>query len=263
MKNDFIITSIRQIILVDHTNFVGTKQYKSPLKSNELIFHFSGDTIVNFNQKTLHTTANTVRFLPQGENRQYEVQGNLGVSIDIFFQADHPIAEEAFVIDCKKNQKLAPLFQKAFSVWIARREGYYMECLSILYKIFAELQKSNYIPEKKFAVIRPAVAYIRENFLKESISSKKLEELCGVSYSYIKQLFAQALGASPQNYALQLKMNYAADLLAIHRYSVGQVAELCSYQGPSFFSRQFKAFFGCAPSTYRNKAKAISKDGAS
>lgn len=255
MNRNFIITSIEQVILVDHSNQGSPLKFTAPLRRNELIFHYAGDATVYFNEKTLKTKENTIRFLPKGENRLYEVYGTFGPCIDIFFQTDQPISNEAFVVQAKNNQQLAPLFKKIFSIWISRREGYYFECLSLLYRIFAELQKSSYIPEKKFALIRPAVAYIRENFLKGSIPSETLEALCGISYSYIKQLFTLALGATPKRYALQLKMNYAADLLATDLYSVGQVAELCGYQEISFFSRQFKAYFGCAPTAHRKNLK--------
>ena len=42
--------------------------------------------------------------------------------------------------------------------------------MSILYKILATLEKNNYIAEKQYKTIYPALKYIEENFLNGKIS---------------------------------------------------------------------------------------------
>ena len=81
-----------------------------------------------------------------------------------------PISNEAFVFNVKNSIKLENLFKKLFSVWVAKNDGYYFESISLLYKIFAEIQKENYIPQKQYDIIKPAIKYIEENFLKEKIN---------------------------------------------------------------------------------------------
>ena len=100
MNTNFIITDIHRVILV------GKEEYPEPrtvfshnLSTNELIFHFSGNDTVYFNGKTLHTEENTIRFLPAGETREYIVERRApGECIDIFFNTDVPVSEEAFVL---------------------------------------------------------------------------------------------------------------------------------------------------------------------
>ena len=114
----------------------------------------------------------------------------------------------------------------------------------MLYKIFAELEKKNYIPESKFNKIKPALEYIEENFLSRNISCEFLAELCSISYSYLVRLFNEKYGVSPKRYIIQLKINYASDLLKSGQYSVSEVAEMSGFEDLYFFSRQFKEYIG-------------------
>ena len=156
-----------------------------------------------------------------------------------------------------RNEKISALFRKIFSVWVQKDEGYYMECLSILYKILSEMQKTSYIPDAQFEKIKPAVDYIHKHFLSnELITSEKLVLLCGISYSYIKKIFALKYKISPKRYILQLKMRYACDLLRGEEYSISQIADMCGYSDIYTFSHQFKTEFGISPMQFIKKYKS-------
>jgi len=95
-------------------------------------------------------------------------------------------------------------------------------------------------------------AYIEEKFLTENISCEHLAELCGISYSYFQRIFSQKYGISPKRYIIQLKVNYASDLLKSGEYSVSQTAEMSGFDDLYFFSRQFKEYVGMSPQKYKN-----------
>ena len=227
------------------------------VKSNELIFHISGDVTVFFDKLIMETHPGTVRFLPRGEVSRYEVDRHKpGDCIDIFFQTDRPIANEAFVMDTFRNERVERLFKKAFVTWVAKEEGYYHECIALLYSIFAELERCHYVPEDHYLKIKPAVDFIHDNFLRETPSIKKLSELCGISDSYLKRIFSEKYGVPPKKYIIQLKINHACDLLRLERYTVTQIAELCNFSDVYFFSRQFKAYMGISPTQFVNKYRS-------
>ena len=54
-------------------------------------------------------------------------------------------------------------------------------------------------------------------------------------------------------YIIQLKINYACDLLLYEKFSITQVAEICGYDNVYYFSRQFKAYIGTSPSVFVEK----------
>ncbi|MBE6454786.1 MAG: helix-turn-helix transcriptional regulator [Alphaproteobacteria bacterium] len=259
MNNKFAITDIKRVILV------GKDEYKEKVTSfsknsnckNELIYHLSGKSIVVFNGKQLETTEDTIRFLPAGEINEYTVDRiERGECIDIVFDTNMPITDEAFVSKLKQSEKIKSLFKRIFAVWVAKEDGYYFECVSIIYKIFAELQKKNYIPENQFDAIKPAIQYIENHFLKKRITAEEITFCCKISYPYIKKLFVKKFGMPPIKYSIQLKINYACDLLKSEQYTISQIAEICGYNDIYFFSRQFKEYMGLSPTDFINKYKS-------
>ena len=258
MEENFVITAIDRII------FVGKNEYESKTLnfnikniSNEIILHLSGKSTVKFNGKTLFCNGNTIRFLPCGEVYEYIVdREEIGECIDIIFNTNVPISTDAFTLEAKNSVAVSNLFKKIFAVWVAKDDGYYFKCLSLLYEILCEIQKSNYIPENQYKIIKPAINYINDNFLKEKISINKLSKLCSVSESYLKKLFIKKFGIPPTKYIIQLKLNYASDLLRSNLYTVTQIAQLCGYENLYFFSRQFKEYIGISPTNYVNKYKS-------
>jgi hypothetical protein len=175
------------------------------LVHNELIFNLSGHSRVFFNGKELINASKNVRFLPKGECFEYRVERTEhGECIDVFFDTDVPISYEAFVLDMSNRESLEPLFKKLFCAFVAKDEGYKFECISLLYKIFAELQKSSYIPESKFRLIKPAIDIIQSDFLARDIHTGELAAAAGISETYLKKLFKERFGIPPKKYIIQL-----------------------------------------------------------
>lgn len=80
-----------------------------------------------------------------------------------------------------------------------------------------------------------------------------------LNYDYIRKLFKKETGATPREYLLKQRMEIAANLLtggAANKYSeytVSQIAEVCGFSEPLYFSRVFKKYYGVAPSGYKNR----------
>ncbi len=259
MEHDFIITGIDRVVMVDKEEYPEKKSsFGHHLKYNEIIFHFSGQATVYFGDTVLKIAPNTIRFLPVGEAMRYDVvREEKGECIFAAFSADRPLSDRAFVLDVKeKAQVLGPLFKKMFAYWVSKEDGYYFKTLSVLYDIFSELQKERYVPTAHFDKIKPAVDYIQKNFLSEEISVPSLANLTHISESYLKKLFKEKYGVPPKKYILQLKINYARDLLRMNRYTVTQVAEMCRFSDVYFFSRQFKEYTGLSPLQFIKKYRS-------
>ena len=117
MKDRFVITAIDRVIMVGKDEYPERKiSFFHDLKHHELIFHFSGQSTVFFNDLCLETPPNTIRFLPKGEVHRYDVvRKENGECIDVFFDTDLEISPKAFVINVSQNEKIAALFKKLFS----------------------------------------------------------------------------------------------------------------------------------------------------
>ncbi len=265
MNYNFIVTQIDRIIYVAGDEFKeNTSVFDASLKSNELIFHLpdmnKGETeaVMCFDGREYEIRSDMIRLLPKGEHENYEVRREKRGAgcIDIFFQTDRPVSDEVFCLYNTHDLKIAELFRHAFSVWVAKGEGYYQECFSCLYRIFAKMQKARYLPEEEYRVIEPAARYIDAHFRDEKLNMETLASECGISYSALKRMFIKRFGLPPQKYVTNMRINYAGDLLTTGDYSVETVAQLAGYSTVYYFSRQFKNQTGLTPTEYKKKYRS-------
>ena len=258
MEEKFVITEIKRIVMVGRDEYSAQMtSFGRAISHNELIFHFSGHATVYFDDLILETKPNTIRFLPQGDAKRYDVlRHERGECIDVFLNADRPISPQAFVMNVSQNEKLGALFKKIFLTWVSKKEGYYFESVSLLYRIFAEMQKNTAIPNQHKLKIAPAMDMIHSDFLTRDFSLSELAAICKMGESYFQKLFKEIHGISPKKYIIQLKINHACDLLRLERYTVTQIAELCNFSDVYFFSRQFKEYMGITPTQFVNKYKS-------
>ena len=258
MDNSFVITGIKRVILVGKDEYSEQlTSFKHDLESNELIFNISGHSTVHFNGIELENLPGTIRFLPKGPTKQYDVlRHERGECIDVFFDTDMPVSEDAFVKSVAANEKVGNLFKRMFAVWVSKEKGYYFESVSLLYRIFAEMQKDTTKPNRHKLKIAPAMDMIHSDFLKRDFSLSELAAICKMGESYFQKLFKEIYGISPKKYIILLKINHACDLLRLERYTVTRIAELCNFSDVYFFSRQFKEYMGITPTQFVNKYKS-------
>ncbi|NOU63907.1 helix-turn-helix domain-containing protein [Paenibacillus sp. LMG 31461] len=97
--------------------------------------------------------------------------------------------------------------------------------------------------------LQPTILYIQEN-LHRPIRITELAEVAGMSEKYFIRYFKQALGVTPGQYMIQLRMNRARDLVYTQRYSMQQVAALLGYPDAYSFSKAFKKHYKVPPSKF-------------
>jgi len=99
-----------------------------------------------------------------------------------------------------------------------------------------------------------AVAYIQAH-LGENITVAQLAEAVNVSPRTLQRAMGEALGNSPREVILALKMRQARALLESGDWRVGDVAFELGFESQYNFSRRFKGFFQVTPSSVIKGAK--------
>ncbi|SHH89717.1 AraC-type DNA-binding protein [Clostridium grantii DSM 8605] len=92
--------------------------------------------------------------------------------------------------------------------------------------------------------------YLEEHFT-ESISIPVLASHFHVSEDYFYKLFKKITGQTPIKYILQLKIQYAKQLLKTTDISISDIGFQIGFESTSYFSKTFKKLTGFTPMTYR------------
>lgn len=82
---------------------------------------------------------------------------------------------------------------------------------------------------------------------------ESLAETAAMSRSAFAERFADYFGRSPMNFVNHVRMQHAAQLLAVGNMSIGEVARTIGYNSRSHFSRAFKDHSGLPPTDFRSE----------
>ena len=83
---------------------------------------------------------------------------------------------------------------------------------------------SEYLPNDKYAIIKPAVERIHREYTKGLINISELSDMCGITPEYFRKIFKAYCGVSPLKYINALKITHAKELLDSGMYSVTEAA---------------------------------------
>ena len=91
------------------------------------------------------------------------------------------------------------------------------------------------------------------NFLKEHLFDPdlyigRLHERCGMSDTYFRRLFFSQFGQTPKKYVSYQRLIHARAMIEGGEYdSIAQVAQMCGFDDPLYFSKVYKNQYGHAP----------------
>lgn len=113
--------------------------------------------------------------------------------------------------------------------------------------------------ERLSPVVETVKSQVQKNISNPLFSLEDSIKKLPLNYDYVRKLFKKETGATPHEYLLSCRMQLARELISsgignrYSNYSVGQIAEVCGFAEPLYFSRVFKKYYGFSPS----EAKAV------
>ncbi|MBC8102409.1 MAG: AraC family transcriptional regulator [Cytophagales bacterium] len=87
------------------------------------------------------------------------------------------------------------------------------------------------------------------------VSVHELAQGAGFSPAQFRRIFHTWVGASPQAYVTQCRLEEARRLLIVTDQTVDVVAQNVGFESASYFTRLFKQRFGAAPARFRQSAR--------
>ena len=106
-----------------------------------------------------------------------------------------------------------------------------------------------------FASVQPLLAYAAAS-LDDDVSLNALARKAGLSAFYLHRIFLAAVGETPKQFTMRLRLGHAAARLLMTDDSVLSVALSCGFQSHEVFVRAFRRSFGMTPGTYRRRGFA-------
>ena len=130
-----------------------------------------------------------------------------------------------------------------------------MLSIGIAQTVFSYITPSFHCEDKKntaYQYVSDAEDYIEKN-IANSIKIDDVSKHLGLSRGYLRNIFFEQKGISPQEYLMQKKIETACDLLIKTDLSIGEIAKKCGYDDILQFSRIFKKRMGISSTEYRKQ----------
>lgn len=93
------------------------------------------------------------------------------------------------------------------------------------------------------------IQYIQKHYLTVTLDSAAAH--FHYNKTYLSRLIRKLMGKSFMEVVVELRMKKAADYLLATQLEVSQIAELCGYDDPNYFTKIFKRYYHTTPSGYR------------
>ena len=220
--------------------------------TNSFVIRTKGMCTYNFGDREITVNEGEMIFLPKGityeytstpENKSFYTNinflGEIGLkkpksySLDGFYRVDY----------------ISNNFADLWKFGLAPDK---YKCLSLFYDLVSfvlNIENIEYSHKKKFEVIEPAVAYLKEHIYDCELKADKLHRVCGVSDTYFRRIFISRFGMSPQEYIISKRLIHAKSIIDSGDYdTIRGVAVSVGYNDPLYFGKAFKKMYGYSPS---------------
>lgn len=156
-----------------------------------------------------------------------------------------------------------PAIMKVYSLidsMVSETQGFYtfLKFLSILYELsitndYRTLSSSSFAKADityDSRRVQKVQNYLKEHYM-DDIALEDLSLLVGMTPSAFSRFFKLRTGKNPTEYISEIRLGYAARMLADSTKSVAEICYDCGFNNLSHFNRIFKRDKGCTPTDFR------------
>ena len=96
--------------------------------------------------------------------------------------------------------------------------------------------------------------YLHAN-INRDFSLENVADLAGLSKYHFIRMFKKETGKTPYRYYMDLKIEKAAELIKMNKFSITEICFMCGFKDHSHFSRVFRNKKGVTPSNFKDLCK--------
>ena len=189
---------------------------------------------------------------------EYIVMGIEGLELNMDDGSDHSFCIINFYDDGSDVQFYLKTMLKEIEQKDMGFETLCQDLLDILLiKLLRKTKFSKVLSSTQESLSSDTVALRRyiENHYREPLTLDLLAQNVHMNKFHLAHMFSKEFGLSPFNYIQQLRIQESKELLSTTDYPLSQIAGMCGFSSPSYFSQRFRSSTGISPAEYRKQNK--------
>ena len=105
--------------------------------------------------------------------------------------------------------------------------------------------------DKKF--LESLLKVIENNLNEPDLNASMLEDALAISKMQLYRKLKSLTGMTPAEFVKRIRLKHAADMLLASQYTVSEIFYRTGFNNRSYFFREFKKIYQCAPNEYRQR----------
>lgn len=231
----------------------------------QLIFAVSGSFHADVGGESLRVGEGEAVLYRPGEPQRYDYRLEDGP--DIYWmhftgrRAESILTENGLTdghVRCGLKPEYSVLLERMIRELQLRRPGFELLCAGCGMEVLALMGRAAKEGDASPAneAMEIALARLHRDF-RENVEIAALARELNLSESWFIRMFRAHTGLTPQRYLTGLRLREARELLSSSSLNMGEIAALCGYDNPLYFSRIFRKYVGASPSEYRREKRRI------
>lgn len=213
-----------------------------------------GETTYNYNNQLYKSNSHNIMILKKGASYRFTVNEYGPCYVINFEILNGELDFES--IEINDVEPYITLSKEIFSLFNSNERGWKLIIKQKFYELLVLLANDKKLSKNPTSnKINPALKFIDEH-LDQKISNGELAKMCLISEIYLRKLFIQITGSSPQQYIIDKKIKTAVSWLLTTNIAVNEIAAKLGFSDIYSFSKSFKLHTGSSPLQYR-KAKGV------
>ena len=229
---------------------------------HQILYCADGEGVLEYDGKTEELHKSTFLLLPKAKPHGYYPAANLWEVNWIAFDGkdcDNTLAALGMTDIIVAETDDTAYMEEIFGKMLASQKtdilysGYTCSGLTYDYIIgFRRLFSADADNKKsrQLSMLMPALKYMYDNYA-EDIPMTYLAQLTGVTHQHFCRLFRSTMNMRPNDYLTGRRIDEAKRLLEENSLSVADIAEVCGFRDPCYFSTIFRKYAGVSPAAFR------------
>lgn len=152
------------------------------------------------------------------------------------------------------------LWEQIIREMLYKRPNYLIMTTALAHQLLTMLSRcrlqNGIKKDQQQELVESMIDEINKNYSHE-ISVEQMARKNGMSVAWLNKRFKQYTGFSPQQYITKTRLSHARQMLSESAYNISEIAQMCGYPDPLYFSRLFSSRFGCSPKEFRKKISSV------